>query len=187
MATRATAFLSDTANDRFKRRFGARFWGALMIATVVQFGLIRFFPELAAADVSFSVTEFVAIELPPEVEIAPHPELIRRPALPVVAPTDLEEDITIAPTTLYVNPVCDLPPPPSDQASIAHQLTITPFTVAPELKDPARVARIVEGKYPRVLQDAGIGGSVEVWAFIDVGGVVTRAQVKGSSGYEKLD
>lgn len=49
------------------------------------------------------------------------------------------------------------------------------------------MTRIVEGKYPSVLQDAGIGGRVQVWAFIDARGVVTRAQVKGSSGYEKLD
>ncbi len=80
-----------------------------------------------------------------------------------------------------------LPPPPSDPASLADRPTITPYTVAPELKDPARAARIVEGKYPRVFQDAGIGGSVEVWAFIDADGVVTKALVKGSSGYEKLD
>lgn len=187
MAARATDLLSDTANDRFKRRFSAWFWGGLMFATVVHFGLIRFFPELTAADISFSVTEFEAIDLPPEVEIPPPPELIRRPALPVVATTDLEEDITIAPTTFAENPIANLPPPPSDQASIADRPTITPFTVAPEVKDPAKAARIVESKYPRVLRDAGIGGTVEVWAFIDAVGVVKRAQVKQSSGYRSLD
>ncbi len=187
MATHATAILLETANDRFKRRGRAWFWGGLMFATVAHFGLIRFFPELTAADFSFSINEFEAIELPPEVEIPPPPELIRRPALPVVATADLEEDITIAPTTFEENPVETLPPPPSDPASLADRPTITPYTVAPELKDPARAARIVEGKYPRVFQDAGIGGSVEVWAFIDADGVVTKALVKGSSGYEKLD
>ncbi len=187
MATHATDFLPETANDRFKRRFSAWFWGGLMFATIAHFGLIRFFPQLTAADVSFSITEFEALELPPEVEIPPPPELIRRPALPVVASADLQEDITIAPTTFEENPVANLPPPPRDQASIADRPTITPYTVAPELKDPARAARIVEGKYPRVLQEAGIGGRVEVWAFIETNGVVTKAQVKESSGYEKLD
>ncbi len=33
MATRATDFLSDTLNDRFKRRFRAGFWGSPRLST----------------------------------------------------------------------------------------------------------------------------------------------------------
>ena len=55
----------ETANDRFKCSFGQWLWGSIIVATVVHFGVIRFFPTLTAADVAFSINEFVAIELPP--------------------------------------------------------------------------------------------------------------------------
>ena len=36
------------------------------------------------------------IELPPEIEIPPPPEAISRPATPVMATADIDDDITIA-------------------------------------------------------------------------------------------
>jgi hypothetical protein len=125
-----------TANDRFKRSAGSWLWGSVMVATVFHFGLFKFFPELTASDVSYGVNEFEAIELPPEVEIPPPPEQITRPAVPVVAATELEEDITIAPTTFEENPVENLPPPPSDASRLSDQPVFTPYTVRPEIKAP---------------------------------------------------
>ena len=100
MATHATDFLSETANDRFKRRGRAWFWGGLMFATVAHFGLMRFFPELTAADFSFSVTEFEAIELPPEVDGEPpqtqvvvDEEFVRQRLAQVAQDTDLSRYI----------------------------------------------------------------------------------------------
>ncbi|MGD2217574.1 MAG: hypothetical protein PVJ64_12540, partial [Gemmatimonadales bacterium] len=87
--------LSQTANDRFKKSSNQWFFGCIVLATALHFGLFQFFPELTASDVSFAVNEFEAIELPPEVDIPPPPEQIARPAVPVVAATELEEDITI--------------------------------------------------------------------------------------------
>ncbi len=162
----------QTANDRFKRRAAAWFWAGLMLATALHFAFLRLFPELSAADVSFGISEFRAIELPPEVNVPPPPEAIRRPALPVVAETELEEDVTIAPTTFEENPVDRLPPPPSDASRLQAAPAFTPFTVAPRLRDPERATRIVEEQYPKILQAAGIGGRVIVWAFIDAKGVV---------------
>ena len=51
------------------------------------------------------------IELPPEIEIPPPPEAISRPATPVMVLTDIDDDITIAPTTFADSPVDVLPPP----------------------------------------------------------------------------
>ena len=183
----ATRRMDETANDRFKRTSRNLFWASLMVATFFHFAVLRFFPKLAAADVSFSVTELEAVELPPEVEIPPPPEAIERPALPVVAEADLDEDITIAPTTFSENPVELLPPPPNRTARPDHGPTATPYTVAPRLKDPRRAARIVEQKFPLALQKAGIGGTVMVWAFIDQTGIVQRVQMKTSSGNSMLD
>jgi TonB family protein len=151
---------SQTANDRFKKSSNQWFFGSIVVATVLHFGLFQFFPELTASDVSFGINEFEAIELPPEVDIPPPPEQISRPAVPVVAATELEEDITIAPTTFEENPVENLPPPPSDASRI--------------------------GDRP-VFQDAGIGGTVYVWLFIDTEGRVQNAQVQESSGNATLD
>jgi len=63
----------------------------------------------------------------------------------------------------------------------------TPFTVAPELKNRDEVRRALERFYPPLLRDAGIGGTVLVWFFIDETGTVQKSQVKESSGHKALD
>jgi protein TonB len=159
-----------------------------MVATAAHFAVFMFFPMLTAADFSFGVTELEAIELPPEVEIPPPPEALQRPAVPVVAQADLEEDITIAPTTFEENPVDQLPAPPSNVAAgLSDQPVFTPYTVAPRLKDPEAAAEIVRKAYPKTYMAAGIGGEVLVWAFIDAKGVVKNCQVQESSGHGGLD
>ncbi|NIN70803.1 MAG: TonB family protein [Gemmatimonadetes bacterium] len=41
--------------------------------------------------------------------------------------------------------------------------------------------------YPKILQDAGIGGTVFVWVFIDTNGRVQNAQVQRGSGNAALN
>ena len=186
--TQETGFSLETANDRFKAGFGNWFWGSMIAATVLHFAMFAFWPEMTAEDVSFSTEELEAIELPPEVEIPPPPEAISRPAVPVVATADIEEDITIAPTTFEDNPVEDLPPPPEEAGTdISAAPTFTPFTVRPDVKNRSQVARALEREYPPLLRDAGIGGTVNVWIFIDEQGLVQRTQVQESSGHKALD
>jgi TonB family protein len=187
MADHTGGGLNLTANDRFKARADQWLWASVMVATVFHFGLFKFFPELTASDVSFGTSEFEAIELPPEVEIPPPPEQISRPAVPIVAAAELEEEVTIAPTTFEENPVENLPPPPSDASRLGDQPVFTPFTVKPELKNSRAARRIVEESYPRLLKDAGIGGTVVLWAFIDTNGIVKNAKVQNSSWQTMLD
>lgn len=176
------------ANDRFKRRCSCCFWGGIMIATAAHFAVFVLSPNLSVANLSLGVTEFEAIDLPPEVEIPPPPEAIQRPAVPVVAQARLEEDITIAPTTFEENPVDQLPAPPSNTAAdVSERPVFTPYTVAPELKDPEAAAEAVLLAYPISFRAAGIGGEVDVWAFIDENGSVKKCQVHESSGYGGLD
>ena len=123
---------TETANDRLKRNFGSWFWGSMIAATAVHFAAFAFWPEFTAEDISYTGEELEAIELPPEIEIPPPPQQIARPATPVIATADIDEDITIAPTTFEENPVEDLPPPPEEVATdISAAPTFTPFTVAP--------------------------------------------------------
>lgn len=182
-----TSIVNDTANERFKATFGAWMWGGVILATVMHFALIRFFPPLTARDFSFGVTELTAIDLPLEIEVPPPPEAIARPALPVVAQTALEEDVTIAPTTFEENPVEMLPAPPMRVTWLEDQPTFTPYTVAPSLRDRQQALTIIENKYPRTLQNAGIGGTVVVWAFIDETGEVRNCEIHTSCGIPPLD
>ena len=178
-----------TANDRFKRSFGSWFWGSMILATVAHFALFAWGKEFTAEDVSLQTEQLEAIELPPEIEIPPPPEAIARPATPVIATADIDEDITIAPTTFEDNPVEDLPPPPDEVTTtdISAAPTFTPYTVRPDIKNRAEVARALEREYPPLLRDAGIGGTVQVWFFIDEEGRVQRTQVNESSGHKALD
>lgn len=178
----------ETANDRLKRSFSSWFWGSMILATAFHFSAFAFWPELTAADFSFESDELEAIELPPEIEIPPPPQQIARPATPVMASADIDEDITIAPTTFEDNPVEDLPPPPEEQAvDLSAAPTFTPFTVAPDIQNRAEVIRAMEREYPPLLRDAGIGGTVQVYFFIDEEGTVQQFQVNESSGHQALD
>lgn len=178
----------ETANDRFKESFSSWFWGSIIAATVVHFMVFQFWPTLTAADGGFTSDELETIELPPEIEIPPPPEQIARPATPVVATADIDEDITIAPTTFDENPVEDLPPPPSDGVTdISANPVMTPMTVRPEIRNRAEVVKAMEREYPRILRDAGIGGEVVVWFFISETGQVLDQRVASSSGHIQLD
>ena len=180
----------ETANDRFKRSFGSWFWGSMIAATVLHFMVFQLWPDMVAEDVSYEAEELTAIELPPEVEIPPPPERIARPATPIVSDVELDEDITIAPTTFEDNPVEDLPPPPTTTAGatdIAAAPTFTPFTVRPELTNVSEIQRALEREYPPLLRDAGIGGSPVVWFFISESGVVQDTRLNKSSGHPQLD
>ncbi len=179
--------MAATANDRFKKNFGPLFWGSIIAATALHFALIRFFPQLKAADLAITASELEAVELPPEIEIPPAPERIQRPALPVIAEVELEEDITIAPTTFEQNPVENLPSPPVNIGGLGDRPVFTPYEVGPRLRDRAKAARIISSHYPQLLQRAGLSATVTVWAFIDTEGIVKNAVVNASSGHERLD
>ncbi len=178
----------ETANDRFKQSFGSWFWGSMIAAVMVHFAVLAFWPTLSASDVSFTMDEMEAVELPPEIEIPPPPEQIQRPATPVVSDAVIDDDITISPTTFDDNPPDDLPPPPTDTgAGLGDVPQFTPFTVAPVVNNTAAVQRALEREYPPALRDAGIGGTVFLQFFIDEEGVVRNAVVDESSGNAQLD
>jgi periplasmic protein TonB len=187
-AVPAAEILAETANDRLKRTFSTWFWGSMIAATLAHAGTFAMWPELTTDDFSFESEELSAIELPPEIEIPPPPQQISRPATPVMATADIDEDITIAPTTFEENPVEELPPPPEEQATdLSAAPTFTPFTVAPSIQNRAEVVRSMEREYPPLLRDAGIGGTVEVYFFIDENGSVQDFRINKSSGHQALD
>lgn len=176
----------DTANERFKRSYSSWSYLALVLATVVHFAFIQFFPNFEAADLSVVSEEIEAIELPPEVKIPPPPEQIARPATPKVATAPVDEDITIAPTTFEDNPVDNLPPPPPG-ASPSDQPAFIARDVEPQLKNGREIRQLLERLYPPMLKEAGIGGTVVLWVFVDEAGKAAKSQVFKSSGYPAFD
>lgn len=179
----------ETANDRFKRSFAVTFWGSMILATIVHFAIMAYFPELEAADVSFTMAEIEAVELPPEIEIPPPPDAIARPANPVVTSAAIDTNVTIAPTTFESNPIEDLPPPPTDavEIEVSAQPTFTPYEVAPEITNRGDVQSALVREYPAVLRDAGVGGTVLMHFFIDATGSLENVLVAQTSGFEQLD
>ena len=144
---------------------------------------------MQAEDVSFTMDEMTAIELPPEVEIPPPPERIARPATPVISNTVIDEDITIALTTFEDNPVSELPPPPVQGGTVdlAAAPAFTPMTVRPQILNEPEIIREMTRQYPTILRDAGIGGTVVVYFFVDTNGRVGNREIFQSSGYDQFD
>jgi protein TonB len=181
-----SAALWVTANERFKSKNGD--WMAIgVIAAVLAHGaLFAFFPEMNADDMGFTGDEAEVVDLPPEVEIPPPPEQISRPATPRVAAASLDEDITIARTDFESNPVENLPPPPAG-ARPSEVPSYIPRDVEPVLKNRAQLLRLAQQRYPSMLREAGISGTVGVYFFVSASGEVTNAVVQSPSGYPQFD
>ena len=186
---KAVAIRLETENDRFKRSFGSWFWGSMITATVFHFLLFQFWPTQTSEDFSYAAEDIEVIELPPEIEIPPPPEAISRPATPVMAVTEIDDDITIAPTTFADNPVDDLPPPPTDDggSDLSAAPRFTPMTVTPEILNRPEIIRALTRLYPSILRDSGIGGTVEVWFFISTEGRVLDSRVSIPSAHTQLN
>ena len=189
MTAEAIPAVGDTANDRLKQSWDNWFWGSMIVAIVAHFAIFQFWPDMAAEDFSSSMNELEAIEIPPEIEIPPPPEAIQRPATPQIAEAEIDEDITIAPTTFEDNPVDDLPPPPtaSSAADVSSGPTFTPYEVAPVITNLRQVQAALVREYPPILRDAGLGGTVTVYFYIDETGKVIETRVNQSSGHAQLD
>lgn len=165
---------------------------SLVVSAGAHFALFAWNPEMQTGGIDFGSSELQMVDmLPPEIEIPPPPEAIARPAVPIVGTTQIDERITIAPTTFDANPVTNLPPPPvataEPEADIRAAPRFTPYTVKPELKNKAEIQTLLVKSYPPLLRDAGIGGTVLLWVFIDETGEVQRSLVKTSSGYADMD
>jgi len=178
------------ADQRFHRSYPSVLWMGIIVSAVLHFVFFYETPTFQTRTVTSTAAAVETIELPPEVKIPPPPQAVARPAVPVAAPTGaIDQDITIAPTTFQQNPVSELPPPPTEGSGkeLSETPTFTPYTVKPAIKNRGEVARALQREYPELLRNAGIGGTVLVWFFIDTKGRVQNTQIRQSSGHEALD
>jgi TonB family protein len=190
MAHPDVADRNESANERFKRRFGDTVWASVCIAVVVHAAVLALFPSMSVADIGFAGDPIEAIVMPKDIEIPPQPEEIARPATPVISDV-APLDVTIEDTRLNTNPLDrPLAPPPLTKEGMAEQRRVpsfTPMTVIPELKNRAEVERELERRYPRILKESGIGGAPAVLFYIDETGMVEETRLAKSSGYPTLD
>ena len=80
-----------------------------------------------------------------------------------------------------------IPPPAPEERGIPEAPTFTPFSVAPSILNRNDVVQAMEREYPPELRDAGIGGTVRVYFYIDEEGRVQDRQIDASSGHRALD
>jgi len=84
--------------------------------------------------------------------------------------------------------VAEEAPSPSEAArELMESPTFTPFTVPPGLQDREEMMAALEEEYPPLLRDAGIGGTVTIWFFVDETGTVQDTRLDESSGHPALD
>ena len=191
-----------------ERGKGAR-WGAVSLVVHAAIGTGLVLGTMAMAEQPEVEEEPIYIELVEEVEPPPPPPTPVEP----IAPVDVEEALkgfqTLAVPTVVP---LDIPPPSihssfseadftgegveggradgreaTDSTPVEDAPTFTPFTVAPSLRNNDEVVRALMRNYPPLLRDAGIGGTVVVWLFVDAEGTVVKTQVHTGSGYAAFD
>lgn len=179
---------AETANDRLKRSFGARFWSSMIGAVALHFAVFALWPTMSVVEMASASNAMEALDIPLEVDIPPRPEQIQRPARPVIGDATIDPDITIAPNDWDSNPPEALRPPPVRRDTPSDDLPpFTPYTVGPLLANQDEVRRALEAEYPSVLRDAGIEGRVTVHLHIDEEGVVRETRLFEGSGYDAMD
>ncbi len=62
-----------------------------------------------------------------------------------------------------------------------------PYDVAPRLKNPVEIQRLLQRTYPPQLREAKVEGKVVLWIYIDDRGNVLKSHVQRSSGYIAMD
>lgn len=79
------------------------------------------------------------------------------------------------------------PERPEDVASETEEMGGAAGIVLPDLLDRAEARQLVEGFYPRHMEDSGIGGTVGLRIFVEPDGTASEVQVMRSSGVRSLD
>ena len=77
--------------------------------------------------------------------------------------------------------------PAEDPLTRGDQPSFIAFDRAPVLQNAGEVSEALTQAYPTNLKDAGIGGRVEIWLYVDTSGTVRNTELKTSSGNSDLD
>ncbi|MXX67916.1 MAG: TonB family protein [Gemmatimonadales bacterium] len=75
----------------------------------------------------------------------------------------------------------------AERAAQAEQPTFVAFDTPPLLQNGSEIQQVLMRAYPRDLMNAGTGGRVEMWLYVDLSGAVANQEIKTSSGNDALD
>ena len=162
-------------------------------------------PEIGVAKVAFLAFATLlvvgaAMWVPGVTEEAGVPEVAVQPvdAAPL-AVVEFERGVPLPPVALPAVPLPAVPlpvvpfrqgdgaPPLPSDASVMERPQFVHHTTLPILADPRSIERTLEAEYPSALRDAGIGGTVVAYLFVNTDGRVSRIFMKTSSGHWALD
>jgi protein TonB len=192
MASGHSSFRPTTANERFKRGYPRSTYIGITAAVAIHFVLFQFSPKLNAADVSdraAGLTEIPEVWLPRvTVEFPQAPPKVDLPApyFPIVRPgTPIVADVAIGQPEYFEHvkvPDWQDPRPqePKSPVYVARD-------VAPILQNGWEIQQLLAQSYPSPQREAGIGGTVLLWVFVDEQGAPEKSEVMRSSGYSAMD
>ena len=144
---------------------------SLLVGGLVAGGYVEFQTHQSDGDAQAVLERMdVTSEIPAE------PTDAIEPAVPVI------EELPVLERQLPL-----LPPPAPEKRDLQKEPTFTPFTVAPSITNRQAVVQAMQEAYPPLLRDAGIGGTILVYFFIDADGDVEDVRINESSGHPALD
>ncbi len=173
--------IRQNANYRFKQRYGRFFAFSMAASILAHIAFNLYFPDLGEGFQVSQESSLESLPLPPEVIIPPPPKPLAKPSVPMEAPEEIDEDITIEETT----------PPPPDLIPEA------PEEVRDEAQDFLMVAEVrAKPKFfppqpamPSYIARARVDVTTVIHFFVDEQGDVdpNRTKIHQSSGYPELD
>ena len=172
----------ETANFRFKQRYGKIFAISMLVSFFGHIALIIATPSFSGETVKHEEAALEAIDLPPEVVIPPPPKALAKPSIPIAAQEEISEDITIDETT---PPPPDLiPEVPVQEEKVEVEEFLTVAEVLPKIKSmPPRP------QMPSYIARARVNVSNKIEFYVTKTGDVdlNRTKIAVSSGYPELD
>lgn len=155
-----------SASDPFRRWRVALLVGLLLSAAihVLALGLS---PVVRLSGGRTEAAELQAVRLPapeppPDVDIPPAPEPVRRPAPPAESE-------------------------PGGVPSPAEGPTFIPHDVLPRLVNGDEIRSFLQQFYPPVMKELGLEGRVLLWLYLDERGNVVETRIRRSSGHRAFD
>jgi len=179
--------LRISANERFKSRAGDWLTIGLIGAVLAHGGLFAFSPDLHAADVERPAVAPLVLHRPPAIDLPAAPQEIDRPPTPRVAAAVLDEQ---------EGPYRFIPPGPARPEALPlprpgarpeDRLSYVPRDREPLLRNRGVLLRELQDRYPPMLREAGIGGTVRLYVYISETGEVEKTVLQRSSGQPILD
>jgi len=188
MIVRTSSSRPVSANERFKSKSGDLLSIGVIAAVITHFGLFALCPDVDVAEVRSPIAISIVLERPPAVVLPPPPRQIDRPRVPRVAAAVLDEE----PYPYRFIPPGEFPhrdrlPPPRPGARADDEPVFIPRDQEPVLQNRSRLLRELQQRYPPMLREAGIGGTVGLYLFVSRSGEVTRTVLQLSSGQVALD